>query len=322
MNKQYIVTPADAVKIDNRMYFVSEDFNGLFYSDLGEEEAHFIGNIPGEYINQKRLYGSLQVIRDNYLCMIPFTAKDIAVYDIKNNKFDKIPLSHDIQKKSIKFMPSAVIGDVIYIFEMYGTSIYKFDVSDGSLLEITSWGDKISEGVIFDAPDAYFRYQTAIVGDYIYIPFCNANALLIFDYKDNKCSIEILGKEQYGYSGIWIENDKLYCSPRNIGNKGAIYDLHEKRVNYIEANDITTADEKITFYSGEEYAFVRSNELLSYNRKKTKLLFKNNDELQEWSTRINIEELKKMKGELLKGFAEEEPWFSFEIFIEMIGREL
>lgn len=327
MEKQYIVTPADAVKNKDKMYFVSEDFNGLFYSDLGEEKAHFIGNIPGEYINQKRLYGSLQLVRDRYLCMIPFTAKEIAVYDIENNKFDKVPLPDEIRHKSIKFMPSAVIGGDIYIFETYGTSIYKFDVCDRALYTVNSWEDKISEEKIFDDSDAYFRYQTAISANNIYVPFCNANAVLVFNYADNVCSIEILGKEQNGYSGIWRENDKLYFSPRNVGNKGAEWNLQEKRVNYLNVIDktmigITVEGETVTFCSGEEYAFVRSGEFLVYDHNKTKILFKNNCEWREWSTKIDLEELKKIKGELLNGFAEEECWFNFEIFIEMIGGKL
>ena len=138
MGKEYTVIPEDAVVIGDRAYFTSSTYNGFFYSEVGEKYAQHIGVIPGEMIDGMRLYASLQIVDERFICMIPFTAKEIAVYDIINDSFSKIPLYDDMQGKTMKFMASAEVDGVVFAFGLFDTFVYKIDVYQNTCLKVCS----------------------------------------------------------------------------------------------------------------------------------------------------------------------------------------
>ena len=80
---------------------------------------------------------------------------------------------------------------------------------------------------MFDDNDAFVRYQTQLYDGKIYVPFCNANAVLIYDYKRNDCEIVVFDDLDNGYSGVWRNGEVFYFSPRkNTGrfmNRKVLY---------------------------------------------------------------------------------------------------
>ena len=57
--------------------------------------------------------------------------------------------------------------------------------------------DTILKKIVFDVSDAYFRKQVGCRDNRLYIPFCNANAILIYDVKKNQCEIKKIGNEKF-----------------------------------------------------------------------------------------------------------------------------
>ena len=324
MDRFESIIPEDSLRIDNRMYFVSGEFNGLFYSDAGEEIAHLVGSVPGEFIDQTRLYDSMQCIGGRYVCLIPFCASEIAIYDTKTDSFTKISLPDKVKEKKVKFMPAAVVGDDIYLFEIMGDCIYKLS-SGFELIEVCSWRDKLDNDIIFDSSDAYFRYQLQVVKDSIYIPFCNANALLVYNYILNACSIKRFGCDDNGYSGIRLCGDSFYLSPRNVGNYGIRWDLKNDLVEATERYNgengyvigMMIKEGKAVYCYNTSFSFTRSVDNYMYDIRKQKLIDMDDDKL-EWSTIVDIEELKRIQGEYANNIVKECSWNDLEKYIEII----
>ena len=297
----YKITPEDAVLVGNRVYFTINEFNGLFYSDYGEENAHLATVIPGESIDGIRLYSSLQYVNKKYICLIPFKADGIGIYDVELHEIYKVDLPSEVRSANTKFMASAVVDNDIFVFELNGTSIYKINVLEKKCEKICSWGNVIGGESFFDKNDAFFRYQTQVYNEKIYVPFCNANAILIYDYYVNSCDIKVLGKDNNGYAGIQIQNDNVFCGPRRGNGYGVVWNMRDDKLRRIDVVDgdivgIHVKDGECFFALDKDYSFLRNDNELVYDRNKN--LIRLLDENRIWNVNIDTESI---EAELCNG---------------------
>ncbi|WP_295094141.1 hypothetical protein [Ruminococcus sp.] len=326
MRKEYTVIPEDAVVIGNRAYFTSSTYNGFFYSEVGEEYAQHIGAIPGEMINGERLYASLQSVDERFICMIPFTAKEIAVYDIINDSFFKIPLNDDMQEKTMKFMASAEVDGVVFAFGLFDTFVYKIDVYQNTCLKVCSWEEKLERSKVFDDNDAFFRYQTQLYDGKIYVPFCNANAVLIYDYKRNDCEIVVFDDLDNGYSGVWRNGEVFYFSPRKVGQRGLRWNIKNDSADYLADSDkniigLCTENNKVIYCSCDEFSFIRDDNLV-YDTKEEIIRYYKTTNKNTWSVRVSefIESKVDMKSIVCGKMVYETEWFKFGSYLNSISR--
>lgn len=325
----YSIVPSDAVIINQRAYFISSEFNGFFYSDLRTNEANFIGLIPNETYNQVDLYASLQCVDNRYICLIPCTGSEIAMYDINNSDIQKISVPDDLTDNMIKFMASTVIGSDIIMFALFKPCIYKLDVYNKKLEVLCCWNKKAYDGIGFDRRDAYFRYQLVQDEGIVYIPFCNANAMLIYDHNSKRCKVELIDSDNNGYSGIIKQGDDLYCSPRKIGDKGLRWNLSDHCHTYLDSSDeieigIVIDSGIIRYCHAKDYQFIRSDNNLVYDKNRKTIRYYDDLEVV-WNTYIEpgqIEScLKKYSNKCMldsKSIIQETKWVNMSIFLNSL----
>ena len=317
------IVPGDAVEIDKRMYYMSGDFNGFFYSDLGDEKAHFICSIPGEIINGKRLYESIHNVENRYIIMFPNVAEEIAIYDLATAQINKIEIPNEIKNSKMKFRPAVFIDSDIYLFGLFDTYIYRYSSNKMNLEVIGSWSDSITEEMIFDSIDSFFCYQTVVYDNKIYIPFCNINGILIYDYLNNYCEVKHFGMEKNGYSGIIMYNNSIICSPRNVGQKGLVWNLKTDSVQYLDVTDnipigIKVVKGEITYCLNENYSFVRSNDDYVYDRKKQVITYLDGYKNMIWNTKVIEDELKGVNGKLDDALINETKWLDLRRYLQIL----
>lgn len=97
----------DFVVIEDSLWYASNNFNGLFRTDLKNSVSYFIGCFPNELKYGINLYGGI-CCWGGKLVFAPFMAKNIAVYDIENDKFETYAMPEF--EKADEFPDSYFIG--------------------------------------------------------------------------------------------------------------------------------------------------------------------------------------------------------------------
>ncbi len=201
---------------DNNVYAFPEEYNQLYVMDLQNHSIESLGCIPWENKNGNRLYEMI-VSNDDTLFFVPFNAYYLSYYSISTHEFGKIDIRDNNRIKGV-FSNGFIIGDFIYLIGGSASAILRIDYKSKTITELNDWVKDIDDNV-FDITDGFFRSQGVFCSDYFVTPFCNANALLMFDYKQMKYSIHNLGSDNNGYSGIIKQGDCYWLAPR----KGGMY---------------------------------------------------------------------------------------------------
>lgn len=321
------IVPEDAIRVNNRVYFVSSTFNGLFCVDEGEEYAKYIGKIPNEDVFGSRLYSALYCIDGKYICLIPFRAKEIAIYEIYNNNFYKIPVPNSISNSDAKMMAGVIFNKTVLLFGLSDKNIYKLDIKGRECSVISSWANLIEEDMIFNKEDVFFRYQTVLYDENIYIPFCNINALLVYSIKTNNCDIKILGEQKNGYSGIAEYRNCIYCSPRDVGHHGLKLDLKTNEIELLKTSEdsivgIYINDGSYYYCSANDYSFIRSDEKLLFDEKEGIIRLIDGGEVRKWSVLVKNDNQICSCEQFNSNFKlKEEMWFNINNLVIMLSNE-
>lgn len=203
----------DAVIWQNKVWFFSNDFNGLYSIDLSNQEIEFRGQVPFEPQSEQHLYSSL-VIWENKIYLIPSIARRMAVYDMVTGNFEPLDLL-DVNKHQL-FYGNCLYGNNLFLFHFYDKTILKINLKSKEITVLDEWVDKISPYLFKNsgANFTYFRKQLVCRKGKIYIPFCYANAVLEIDCENLQSDIHIIGTAEQGYSGICEDGEDLWMAPK------------------------------------------------------------------------------------------------------------
>lgn len=210
----------DVVWDGDKVWFCPQYFNSLFYIDMKTNEIKFLGEFPNEKYGAERLYTSMKLVKGR-IYFIPFSAKTIVFYDIEKREFSDILI--DENKAGCKlgidflFMGVKEYKNYLFILPVSCKAIIRLNVNNQEIDYITNWFTEI-EANIFNKVCGFFRKQAVIQGDKLYVPFCNANAVLELDCNNLNSRIYRLGEEEIGYSGICHMGNSFYLSPIDSGD--------------------------------------------------------------------------------------------------------
>ena len=202
----------DAIIWQDKAWFFSNDFNGLYSVDLLNQEVEFRGRVPFEPLFDHYLYSSL-VVWENKIYLVPFKAKKMAIYDIAAEKFEQMDLIAEGQQF---FNGTCLYGNYLFLFHFFDATVLKIDLKSGAITVIDKWIDKASPCLFgkSDAHFSYFRKQLVCKEGKIYIPFCYANAVLEIDCENSNSNVHVIGKTEQGYAGICEDGEDLWLAPK------------------------------------------------------------------------------------------------------------
>lgn len=190
---------------------VSYRFNAVFKIDMQTGAAEYFGLVPNEELKKKRLY-TKAVESGEKVYFIPFTAKEIAVYDIKKDYIYKIRYEELVtkEKQSDKMRFSGCVKYEKYLFIMpskYPT-ILRLDTTNDS---IEAYDDWVTE------EDYLFRKDVAVDGDILYLPSCINDLVLQFDMKSCMGKLIHVGEHNNGCWSMCKVGKYFWLAPQNEG---------------------------------------------------------------------------------------------------------
>lgn len=114
---------------ENNIWYFEYDINALIRYDISLKKGEFVGFVPWEEITGKRLYREIYYYKDK-LILIPYMAKNIAIYYIKDGTFVK-------NCSKINAAATCIKDENIYLLprdNMYGNGLFRYNI-DSDILE-------------------------------------------------------------------------------------------------------------------------------------------------------------------------------------------
>ena len=180
-------------KVEDDYYFAALNYNGLYKYNYHENRLVFLGCIPGESISASHLYSKI-VHLDGILYMAPMNAKEIALYDIKEDAFHKISLRNE-QYRDVpqKFFGAIVYGNKIFMIPARYESVAVIENGQDTISYLDGWKEKfrtLDLGGELWVKNGYFIYD-----NYLYMALMTTNKIVKINletYEESIISIDCI----------------------------------------------------------------------------------------------------------------------------------
>ncbi len=226
---QYLEIIGGYVDQEEKLWFCPLKLNSLFSYDLNTGELSWKGRIPGEPIFKQALYRNC-VRCNNKVYLVPYTASEIAIYDINTKEIKKLKVE-DYGVKNNRYSCAAVYGNMIFMFgdKTPCTLIINTDTDEVSYFEkMHNELDSIKNKDI----GFYISRSLIIEENLCYFIGAEANVLVIFNMDTMEYEFVPLGESEGSYNNLYKMNDDIYLIPgRN--NRFAVWNIKNKTLNEI-----------------------------------------------------------------------------------------
>ncbi len=235
----------DAVEVDDKIWFFSTNFKSIFSLDTKSNEiecyrmgANGLYSISGAFSSMSRIH--------NKIYLVPLYERAIFCFDMEKREFKKIELEckYTDTDKAL-FMGVRNYKDYLFIMGSQFPVIIRLDTKDDSMEYITDW-EKDIERYIFDRNDAYFRQQCVILDNKLFVPFCNANAVLELNCDNLSTKIHVIGLDVQGYSGISFDGESFWLSPRKSGSL-VKWNAEKETKDYFKIGERNLQSERLSY---------------------------------------------------------------------------
>ena len=216
--KKNKIVVSNAIYVDEKVWFMSRDFNGLLCMDAVSRQIERVETFPNEMYGQFFLYSAMEMV-DDKIYFAPYYAKEIAIYDIKGKMFKKIEIDESIlQRESGKnlFYGIQKYEDYLFFIPAYSKAIVRLNTSNEEICYITEWNDKISYN--YDKNSTFFWTQKVLRKNILYLPFYNINAVLKLNCDSLACEVHKLNIDETGFSGICDDGRDIWLYTRKNGD--------------------------------------------------------------------------------------------------------
>lgn len=224
---------SDATVVGDKIWICPEYFSKLILMDVKTKRIEECYDIPVEKgYGMSMCFGSMALVKQK-MYLIPYREKSIYQFETDSKRFTIIKLETDLIKgREGLFSGSRICGKYLFIMGANVPAVIRIDTTDNSIDYITDWVDKIKPD-IFCEKEVFFKRQSILLNQKIYIPFCNANAILEIDPGSMKTQIYKLGVDNLGYSGICYSGGDIWL----------VSQKHEKIVKWnYETKEVSTID--------------------------------------------------------------------------------
>lgn len=195
----------DYVQIENNVYFFSLNFNGLYKMTLPERKLEFLGSAPNEGNYQKHLYGAIAEANGE-LYMPPMHGEEIAVYNLKDKSFEKIPLKYNMEGMPYKFCGALSVGGKIFFIPARYPYLVIIDTDSGKVIYLDDWRKKLN------VPDSYRELYVKngyfIRNNKLYMASMIGNCLIKISLDTYETEIVAIGYETEGFMDMCEDKDR------------------------------------------------------------------------------------------------------------------
>lgn len=202
----------DFIIIKNEIWYAASGFNGLFCAEVKTGKSRFIGRFPNEDDSAGRdLFGCMCCYNDK-LIFAPLRAKNIAIYNIKLDKFEsyKIPDPEmGWEKHDMKFFAVTIFEHYIFFLGCVTPVIAKLDILSFELAMYYDWFDKFKiYGVKLGK--SMFDRHIVVIDESFYVTSRQNNTLMSYNMKTNENSIYEVGEIESQYATLCYDGNNFW----------------------------------------------------------------------------------------------------------------
>ena len=188
------------------LWFTEYEYNALFKMNLKSRDVELAGIIPNEEFMRGRLYSSIAYC-DEKLYFAPFSAQEIAEYDLKKKKFRKIPLpipkhGESLFWKNEKFFRTVAWREKVYFIPWRYPGMLCYDTKKDTIMVLSDWVAWTEERRV----NTWGYFCEFVLTDHeLILPCACADAVIIFDTiteKPKYISMPMRQGDQCRLSGI------------------------------------------------------------------------------------------------------------------------
>lgn len=216
----------DVAKVDNDFWFTAGDRNCLCKCDNVGKILE-IYEIPNEKKDGCRLYNSI-IYKDGKLYLIPFNAKEIAVFDILNKTFKKIKFENS---KDMNFSNGYIYKDSVYMVPVRYNAILELNTSAN---EIT-YHKEIVEDMIklqTDKKELISYNGNLLDNNILYVAMSSNNHVFEMNLDTNEYKINKVGNIDDNYWCMAGKDGKFVLGVKT-GNNLVLWNKNTNKTDYI-----------------------------------------------------------------------------------------
>lgn len=199
-------------KIDSHIAIgIAFESNGLFEVDMNTGKCNYICMIANERVDGKRLY-TAACVKENKVYFVPYTAEEIAVYDINTRSVEKIQFQGLIVNKNYKknrnFNGLVEYKNYIFMIPCTYPAVVRINTQNNRL---DYFGEAL-KNVRF-----LFRKAPERCGEKFYIPSTINNLVFEFDMKKCIGKLYQVGQSNNGCWSMCVDGENFWLAPNASG---------------------------------------------------------------------------------------------------------
>lgn len=205
---------SDCVQVDDKIWFASGNYNGLYCYDIAGKRTDYIADFPEEFFNVEQLFFKTRRYKDN-LIFIPMLAGAVHIFNLTSKFFSRIeiPLSG-----TTLFADGRIFGRYLYLFGCNYYGILKVNL-DSRRIETTNGApEQIGKKIGMDKGNPLFGLQSVAVGNKVYLPSWQSNHLVEYDMEKESYRFYEAGSKENRYYGVYQIGDSIGLLAWNNGN--------------------------------------------------------------------------------------------------------
>ena len=264
MSLKYAAISGDAI------YILCDPIPYIIEIDICTKDIRKKIICPEKINPEGELFSGIYVENDK-LALVPLCAKNLWIYDLKNDMWDKIDISkHVTTETKYKFYGGQMKSSTLYMYGYDYKGILSIDIETYEMYEILENGDKSG---------GFKGVSTVIKGNDLYIPRRDKNELIMIDINTRQYKLKNLNiRTHEDNDGIAYDGSSFFVL-KNSGN--VLYKFDEEFLNVEELYfdnffdsiknffwGIECFDKKIFFYGPNRCGYIFDLE----NKKKSHII--------------------------------------------------
>lgn len=208
----------DYVEIGQDKWVLSGMGNELY--QIAEDEKIEQYSIPNERVDGVRLYNKM-LLCGNLLVLIPYTAREIAIFDIETKQFEKIEY---LNCEDVKLVNAVYKDNFVWMFPAIGDYLLKLNLETKKITYITQAVPKLR----WKSQESPRFFNTVVLEDNkIFAASAQSNQVLVIDVDTSKFEVFEVGEDgdnywsmEYDGKDFWLaSNEKCFITRWNYRTK-------------------------------------------------------------------------------------------------------
>lgn len=200
------VSAHDFVMVGKDIFFFAINYNGLYCLHRAQRQLEFLGSVPREKFQKRHLYGAIAEA-DGRLYLPPMAGEEIAIYDIKQRRFEKIALQYTYCGKGSKFLGAAYDNGKIFFIPCWYPYLVVLEMTGGKVTYLDQWRTMLH--ISKDRAEMFVRNGFFVKDGILYMASMVENCLFEISTKTYETKVLKVGDDSGGFVDMcWDESEE------------------------------------------------------------------------------------------------------------------